>query len=99
LELASVPHKKDVIAKVGRVNSAEVLGLLAVVLRRQDPKRARWYVVHVLNLEGPTMASVIKNVPDYGADPGGASRPVETLDSDSRGLRRRDEISEVVGYA
>jgi hypothetical protein len=88
-----------VIAKVGRVSSAEVLGLLAAVLRRQDPKRARWCVACVLNLEGPTMASVIQNVLDYSADPGGASRPVETLDSDSRGFRRRDEISEVVGHA
>ncbi len=95
---AMIPHKKHLFAKLGRVGSAPVVGLLAVVLGREDPARTRCDVVPVWNTdEVMRLASVIQDRPTDSTNLSGSGGTVETFNSNSGGLRRCHKIIQGIG--
>jgi hypothetical protein len=95
--LASIPDKLDLISKVDGIGASQILSLLTVVLRGENAHRARWNVIRVTNSKGPAMARVIEDVPQDGADSGGACGTVETFDTNCGSRRRLHEVGEGVG--
>ncbi len=94
---AMIPNKKDFVAKVGRVGAAQVVGLLAIVLRREDPERTCCDVVCVRNAEGMGLASVIQDRPKDSTDLSGTGGTVEAFNSNSGGLGRCHKIIQGIG--
>jgi hypothetical protein len=72
---------------------------LAVVLRRQQAKRASRYIVGLLNLESPAMTRIVKDHPLNRAHFGRTGSVIETLNTNARCLRWCHKIIQVVGDA
>jgi hypothetical protein len=99
-ELAVVPNKEDGIIKVGSISTTKIIGHLAVVLWRQQPKGARRYKIGVRNCEGPTMAGIIQDGPPNGANLGGTRGSIEPLYTNDLGSNGWCQlVCQVVGDA
>ena len=86
--MTMIPHKKDMITKVGRVSAAVVLGLLTVVLRGHQTKWTGRDIVGVVNCQPAAVARVVKDVPLDSADFGGAGGAVEPFHTNGGTLWR-----------